>query len=83
MIDVYVGMGYSDIPSVSILSNIATIFSKHMARRLGLVIIINASFFVTLLYNLVSIYLSDVTKRKFLFLTGGIESEEVKKALCK
>ena len=76
-------MSYNDIPSVSSLSNMASICAKHFPRRLGKVYIINAGFLVNILYSLCSVYMTDVTKKKIKFVSANESIDTLREILCK
>lgn len=65
------GFGYKNVPSMTIMSEMTDILAKHVPRRLGQVYVVNVSYIVTWVYDMLSISLSDVTKSKFRFISGG------------
>ena len=71
------GFGYKNVPSMTIMSEMTEILAKHVPRRLGQVYVVNVSYIVTWVYDMLSISLSDVTKSKFRFISGG-KSEMLK-----
>ena len=71
------GFGYKNVPSMTVMSEMTEILAKHVPRRLGQVYVVNVSYIVTWVYDMLSISLSDVTKSKFRFISGG-KSEMVR-----
>ena len=67
--------GFRNMPPMSIVSEMSNLFGKHMPRRLGNVFLLNVSYVVNLVYDMVSMSLSDVTKKKFRFLSGSKEEQ--------
>jgi hypothetical protein len=47
-----------------------------MARRLGGVYVINVSYMVQWLYDLIAMFMNDITKNKFRFVRGDLKSVE-------
>jgi len=65
------GFGYKNVPSMTVMSEMTEILAKHVPRRLGQVYVVNVSYIVTWVYDMLSISLSEVTKSKFRFISGG------------
>lgn len=64
-------VGYGDVPPLKVIQELSGILSKHYPRRLGQVYVVNISYIVTWIYDMIAFYLSDVTKKKFRFISGG------------
>jgi len=73
------GFGYANVPSMAILSEMSEILAKHMPRRLGVVFVVNVSYVVNWVYDMVSIAMSEVTRQKFRFISSN--KEEMKKII--
>lgn len=71
--------GYNDVPPMTVMSEMSEILAKHMPRRLGAVYVVNVSYVVNWVYDMVSIAMSDVTRNKFRFL--GASKDEMRKVM--
>lgn len=65
------GFGYRNVPPVSAMSDMAQILGNHMAKRLGAVYVINTGYVVSWVYDMVSMFMNDITKKKFRFIKGS------------
>jgi len=65
------GFGYSNVPPMNIVSEMSEILAKHMPRRLGVVFVVNVSYVVHWVYDMVSIAMSEVTRNKFRFISSN------------
>jgi hypothetical protein len=67
------GFGYNNVPPMTVISEMSEILAKHMPRRLGVVFVINVSYVVHWVYDMVSIAMSEVTRNKFRFISSNKE----------
>jgi len=65
------GFGYANVPPMHIVSEMSEVLAKHMPRRLGVVFVVNVSYVVHWVYDMVSIAMSEVTRNKFRFLSSN------------
>ena len=65
------GFGYANVPPMHIVSEMSEILAKHMPRRLGVVFVVNVSYVVHWVYDMVSIAMSEVTRNKFRFISSN------------
>lgn len=56
---------------MAIISEMSEILAKHMPRRLGVVFVVNVSYVVHWVYDMVSIAMSEVTRNKFRFISSS------------
>jgi len=73
------GFGYANVPPMHIVSEMSEILAKHMPRRLGVVFVVNVSYVVHWVYDMVSIAMSEVTRNKFRFISSN--KEEMRKII--
>jgi hypothetical protein len=63
--------GYRNVPPINAMSDMAQILGNHMAKRLGAVYVINTGYVVSWVYDMVSMFMNDITKKKFRFIKGS------------
>jgi hypothetical protein len=73
------GVGMMNAPSTTFIKLAVEVMGRHYPRRNGQVFICNVSSIFYMIWNLVSVTLSDVTKQKVQILTS--DREDMRRAI--